>query len=152
MTPATSPTAKLSLEVKVAVNLGQTLPITAQATIAGRKIELEVARTPEQQAMGLMSRIKLGDYRGMLFLFDPPQVVRFWMKNVRISLDMIFLQDGEVKAIAASVPPCTSNPCPTYGPETAVNQVIELRGGRASELGLKVGERVKIEFLDSKRS
>jgi uncharacterized membrane protein (UPF0127 family) len=134
------------------MNLGQTLPISAQATIAGHTIGLEVARTPKQQAMGLMYRIALEDYRGMLFKFESPQLVRFWMKNVRIPLDMIFLQDGEVKAITASVPPCTTSPCPTYGPETLVNQVIELRGGRAAELGLKVGDQVKIQFLDSKRS
>jgi hypothetical protein len=101
--------------------------------------------------MGLMYRTTLADDRGMLFPFEPPQPVSFWMKNVRIPLDMIFLRDGEVKAIAASVPPCTAEPCPTYGPPTAVNQVIELRGGRAAELGLKVGDRVKIKFLDSKR-
>ena len=150
-TPARSPIATPSPQVE-SVNLGQTLPISAQATIAGHTIGLEVARTPEQQATGLMYRSALGDYRGMLFKFESPQVARFWMKNVRIPLDMIFLQDGEVKAMAASVPPCTTSPCPSYGPETLINQVIELRGGRAAELGLKVGEQVKIKFLDSERS
>lgn len=146
-TPAISPTATPA-QVKASVNLGQTLPISAQAIIAGSTIGLEVAQTQQQQAMGLMYRITLQDNRGMLFAFDPPQPVSFWMKNVRIPLDMIFLQDGEVKAIAASVPPCTAEPCPTYGPRTAVNQVIELRGGRAAELGLQVNDKVKIKFLD----
>lgn len=146
-TPAISPTATPD-QVKASVNLGKTLPISAQAIIAGSTIELEVAQTQQQQAMGLMYRIALPDNRGMLFAFNPPQPVRFWMKNVRIPLDMIFLQNGEVKAIAASVPPCTAEPCPTYGPGTAVNQVIELRGGRAAELGLQVNDKVKIKFLD----
>ncbi len=150
-TPATPPLATPSPVVETRMDLGQKLPISAQAIIAGRTIGLEVARTPQQQAMGLMYRTTLADDRGMLFPFEPPQPVSFWMKNVRIPLDMIFLRDGEVKAIAASVPPCTAEPCPTYGPPTAVNQVIELRGGRAAELGLKVGDRVKIKFLDSKR-
>jgi hypothetical protein len=138
-------------QVKAPVNLGQTLPISAQAIIAGRIIELEVAQTQQQQATGLMYRITLPDNRGMLFSFDSPQPIRFWMKNVRIPLDMIFLKDGEVKAIAASVPPCTAEPCPTYGPGTAVNQVIELRGGRAAELGVKVNDKVNIKFLNSRR-
>ena len=150
-TPAISPTATPSPQVEVPVNLGQTLPISAQSVIAGRVIELEVARTQQQQAIGLMYRTTLADNRGMLFPFEPPQTVNFWMQNVRIPLDMIFLRDGKVEAIAISVPPCTTQPCPTYGPETVVNQVIELRGGRAAELGLKVGEQVKIKFLDSKR-
>ena len=83
----------------------------------------------------------------MLFKFKSPQKVSFWMKNCQISLDMIFLRDGVVKAIELSAPPCTADPCPTYGPDTAVDQVIELRGGRAAELDVKVGDRIEIEFL-----
>ncbi|AFZ33769.1 protein of unknown function DUF192 [Stanieria cyanosphaera PCC 7437] len=126
---------------------GQILPIAAKTNIKGQIIELEVAQTPEQQATGLMFRDSLPDNRGMLFSFDTPQVTSFWMKNVSISLDMIFLYQGKVKAIAANVPPCTTNPCPVYGPKTIIDQVIELRGGRAKELGLKVNDLVQIEFL-----
>lgn len=135
--------------LQISQNLGQNLPVSAHALIAGQKFELEVARTQEQQATGLMYRTRLADNRGMLFVFDSPQSTRFWMKNVRIPLDMVFLRDGKVQAIAASVPPCNTKTCPTYGPESAVDQVIELRGGRAAEVGLKVGDRVQIKFLDS---
>jgi len=129
---------------------GQQLPISAKATIAGQVIQLEVARTPEQQATGLMYRKSLADDRGMLFPFDPPRQVGFWMKNVPINLDMIFLRNGEVKEIAANVPPCEETPCSTYGPAaTAIDSVIELRGGRAAALGLKVGDRIAVEFLDA---
>lgn len=132
------------------INVGQMLPISALADIGGQRIKLEVARTPQQQAMGLMYRTALADDRGMLFPFDPPRPASFWMKNTLIPLDMIFLRNGQVKAIATNVPPCTTNPCPSYGPDTTViDQVIELRGGRAAELGLKVGDRVNIRFLDS---
>lgn len=127
---------------------GQTLPIAAKTNIKGEIIELEVAQTPQQQATGLMFRDSLPDNRGMLFSFDKPQVTSFWMKNVNISLDMIFLYQGKVKAIASNVPPCKTNPCPVYGPKTIIDQVIELRGGRAKELGLKVNDLVNIEFLE----
>ncbi|MEP0787746.1 MULTISPECIES: DUF192 domain-containing protein [Cyanophyceae] len=130
-------------------NLGQTLPISAKAIIAGEAIALEVARTPEQQAMGLMYRTSLADDRGMLFEFGTPRPIGFWMKNTLIPLDMIFMRDGVVKFIAANVPPCTTSICPTYGPDTPTDRVIELRGGRAAELGLKVGDRVTIEQLDT---
>ncbi|MFB2976616.1 DUF192 domain-containing protein [Microseira sp. BLCC-F43] len=126
---------------------GQMLPISAQATIAGKTINLEVTRTPEQQALGLMYRTSLPDDRGMLFEFNPPHPVSFWMKNVKIPLDMIFLRQGVVRAIAANVPPCNAIPCPTYGPNTPIDQVIELRGGRASQLGLRVGDRITVQFL-----
>lgn len=132
-------------------NAGQMLPISAQAEIRGQRISLEVARTRQQQQMGLMYRTSLADNRGMLFPFDPPQPTSFWMKNTKIPLDMIFLRDGQVKAIVANVPPCKADPCPSYGPENTIliDQVIELRAGRAAELGLKVGDRVSIQFLDS---
>ncbi len=123
------------------------LPITAQAQMAGQTIQLEVAQTAEQQQMGLMYRPPLPDDRGMLFAFNPPRQVRFWMENTPSPLDMVFLYQGEVKDIAANVPSCTRKPCPTYGPWTEIDQVIELRSGRAAELGLKVGDRVTIQFL-----
>lgn len=133
---------------------GQMLPISAQAAIRGQRILLEVARTRQQQQMGLMYRTSLADNRGMLFPFDPPQPVSFWMKNTKIPLDMIFLRNGQVKAISANVPPCKADPCPSYGPENTIiiDQVMELRAGRAAELGLKVGDRINIKFLDTNTS
>jgi uncharacterized membrane protein (UPF0127 family) len=71
------------------------------------------------------------------------------MKNTPSPLDMVFLLNGKVKAIAVDAHPCAADPCPTYSSNDTVNQVIELRSGRAEELGLKVGDRLSIEFLDS---
>jgi uncharacterized protein len=127
---------------------GQNLPISAYATISGRKFELEVAKTPQQQQIGLMYRTSLADNRGMLFVFASPQPTRFWMKNTLIPLDMIFLREGEVIAIAAAVPPCKTATCPTYGADTEIDKVIELRSGTIAQIGLKVGDRVKIQYLD----
>lgn len=129
------------------ISPAQRLPISAEADIAGQVIQLEVARTPQEQAMGLMYRTSLPGDRGMLFSFDPPRPVQFWMQDTLIPLDMVFMRDGEIKSIVASAQPCTSTPCPTYGPRReAVNQVIELAGGRAAELGLAVGDRITIRF------
>jgi uncharacterized protein len=140
-------TGTLASQPATATTSGQVLPVSARARIADRPIELEVAKTSEQQAMGLMYRTSLADDRGMLFEFQPARLVNFWMKNCKISLDMIFLRDGVVTAIAAETPPCTADPCPTYGPDTPVDRVIEIRGGRAAELGVKVGDRIEIEFF-----
>ncbi|MDY7002410.1 MAG: DUF192 domain-containing protein [Cyanobacteriota bacterium] len=123
---------------------GQILPITAKAHISNQIINLEVAKTPQEKAIGLMYRTKLADDRGMLFSFDPPRKVKFWMKNCLISLDIIFINSGIVQAIAENVPPCLADPCPTYGPDVLVDRVIEVRGRRAKELGLKVGDRIMI--------
>lgn len=129
------------------VELGQMLPISAQASFSGQTINLEVAQTPLEQAMGLMFRTELPDNQGMLFTIDPPRIVNFWMRNVFINLDMVFLRNGEIQAIFSNLPPCETEPCPTYGPNTPVDGVIELRGGRATELALRVGDRIDIQPL-----
>ena len=137
--------------VQTPENPGQMLPITAQAKLGQEIIQLEVAKTPQQQALGLMFRTTLAPDRGMLFPFERPRIVGFWMKNCKIPLDMIFLRNGVVKAIQVNALPCQQDPCPTYGPDVPVDQVIELGGERSQELGLKVGDRIPIQFLDSSR-
>jgi uncharacterized protein len=133
--------------------LVQKLPLTAQININGRVILLEVARTPEQQSIGLMNRQDLAADRGMLFVFSPPRPVSFWMKNTLIPLDMVFVSNGVVKHIGKQILPCEGDPCPSYGPEprTDIDGVIELRGGRAAELRLKVGDRLKVGNYSAKR-
>ncbi len=128
---------------------GQMLQLSAQIQLADQVIQLEVARTPEQQEMGLMYRTDLAPDRGMVFPFDPPRRVGFWMKDTLIPLDMVFLLKGKVQAISSNVPPCKADPCPIYGPKALVDQVIELRAGQAEALGLKVDDRIVIQPLSS---
>ncbi len=120
-------------------SFAQALPVGAMTVLGGKTVELEVTRSPEEQALGLMYRENLPDDRGMLFSFNPARTVRFWMKNVVIPLDMVFLYQGKIVGIEADVPPCTSEPCATYGPGGWVDQVIELRGGRAARVGPQGG-------------
>ncbi len=124
------------------IDVGQLLPISVSTIVGDRAIGLEVAKTPQEQATGLMFRTELPDDRGMFFPIEPARNVRFWMKNVLIELDMVFLREGVVQAIIPNVPPCLSETCPNYGPDVPVDGVIELRGGRAVQLGLKVGDRI----------
>ena len=149
-TTAKSPTVTPESLTQTPVNTGQNLPISAIATFPKNiKIQLEVARTQQQQQMGLMYRKALPDNGGMLFLFPNAQPVQFWMKNVPVALDMVFLRKGVVQYVQVSAPPCDKEPCSTYGPNVLIDQVIELRSGRATELGLQKGDQVKIDFLTS---
>lgn len=126
----------------------QYLPIGAEVTVQGQRLALEVAKTPAQQALGLMFRPRLADNRGMIFPFSPARPVSFWMFNTPEPLDMIFLYQGEIRAIASQVPPCRTMPCPSYGPSLVpIDAVIELRAGRSQELGLKKGDRLNVRFL-----
>ena len=125
----------------------QNLPISAQLIVNDEKIDLEVARTSQQQQLGLMYRTELPKDRGMLFPFSESIVASFWMKNVNISLDIIFVRDGVVDSIARDVPPCPSEPCPIYRSQGFINQVIELPGGRAKELNIRKGDKLNVIFF-----
>jgi uncharacterized membrane protein (UPF0127 family) len=100
---------------------------------------MEMAGTAAQQERGLMFRRSLAPNEGMLFPYSPPQSVAFWMKNTVIALDMIFVrQDGTVARIATAKP-LDETPVPSGEP---ITMVIEIRGGRAAELGIMEGDRV----------
>jgi len=109
----------------------------------GRSVTAELAVTDEERARGLMFREKLLDDQGMLFVFAEEEPHAFWMKNTLIPLDILWLgSDRKIIHIEKNVPPCTADPCPSYGPETPAGFVLEIRAGLFDELGLKTGDRL----------
>ena len=146
------PAAAATLWLCVGIAIGDTpatepqyLPISAKAEVGSSTILLEVARTPQERALGLMFRPALAEDRGMLFPADPSHPIRMWMKNVPVALDLVFIYEGRIVALAEQVPPCLEASCPSYGPfKQAVDQVLELRAGRDAELGLSPGEPIRI--------
>jgi uncharacterized protein len=123
------------------------LPVTARMEIRGTIIELEVAGTVEERARGLMYRPCLPKNRGMLFPYDPPEKVYYWMKNVLIPLDMIFLSGGKIKTIYKNVPLCRSENCSDYTSSSEIDQVLELNAGLSDELSLKENDVIIIHHL-----
>lgn len=71
--------------------------------------------------------------------------MKFWMHRTPASLDMVFLHQGQVIAIEANAAPCPRLPCPSYGPETPADGVVELAAGQAGALGISVGTRAAIQ-------
>ncbi|MCT7952129.1 DUF192 domain-containing protein [Ancylothrix sp. C2] len=123
-------------------NKPQSLPISGEVDIKGKIFDLEVARTPEEKAKGLMFREWLPGDQGMLFVYDPPEQASFWMKNTLIPLDMIFTKNSKVIYTVENAQPCKSTPCTTFAPPAPVDGVIELNAGWLKKLGLKVGDKV----------
>ena len=118
------------------------VPLTI-TTAAGKthRFVVEVAATPEEQAQGLMNRQSLAPDRGMIFPYQPPQPVAFWMKNTLIPLDMIFIAPGgRILRIEANTVPLSLEP---VGSGEAVEAVLELAGGRSAELGIAAGDKVE---------
>jgi len=111
--------------------------------IGNRKLTVEVAETPGQQMQGLMFRESIPDNFGMLFIYNDEETRSMWMKNTLVHLDLIFLdRERRVIDMYMNVPPCTCSPCPSYPSRKPAQYVLELKGNRSTELGLKVGDRV----------
>ncbi len=103
--------------------------------------KVEVARSESEQARGLMFRDALAPDGGMIFPMNPPRPASFWMKNTVISLDLIFIRpDGTIARIAAEAVPYSLEPIDSGEP---VSAVLEIAGGRAAELGISEGDKVR---------
>jgi len=115
------------------------VPLTIRSANGEHRFTVEVAATPAQQERGLMFRPSVGPDEGMIFPYDPPVSATFWMKNTLVPLDMVFIRaDGTIARIAHAVP-LTLDPVPAGEPVAAV---LEIRGGRAAELGIREGDVV----------
>ena len=99
-----------------------------------------LARTPSEQEIGLMYRPSPAPT--MAFIYDRPQYdVAFWMKNTIAPLDIVFALNGKVMAIRNGEPYSTATiRCPT-----PADLVIEFDQGTCQKLGIREGDRVRLE-------
>lgn len=112
------------------------------------KFKVEVAKTPEEQTMGLQHVDELSDDHGMWFVYEKSRVLTYWMKDTFIPLDIIFIDSGGIiQAIHSNVPPCFEiDPkqidCPVYASEVPVSFVLEVPGGVSTARQIQVGDSV----------
>ncbi len=116
--------------------------VTATGT---HDFQVEIARDEASRARGLMDRRFMPADHGMLFEFEREAPEAFWMKDTYIPLDMIFIsRAGVVTNIVANAEPLSERASPSGPPCMAV---LELNGGAAARIGLKVGDRVRHPFF-----
>jgi len=102
---------------------------------------VEVADSPAERSQGLMHRESLPRQAGMLFVYEEPQPVSFWMKNTLIPLDMLFIgADGVVRRVHENATPLDETPIPG-GRE--IFAVLEINGGLADVYGIEAGTQVR---------
>lgn len=112
---------------------------------ATHRFTVELAQSREEQEQGLMHRATLAKNEGMLFPQSPERVMRMWMKNTEIPLDMLFIDSaGHIVYIA---PMTTPNSTKVISRDTPVLAVLELAGGVAAEKNIRVGDRVEHEIF-----
>jgi uncharacterized membrane protein (UPF0127 family) len=139
--------AALYFVVLVALSArGEGLDALTIATLTGEhSFQVEIAKDDATRERGLMDRRYMAADRGMLFEFDHDAPASFWMKNTYIPLDMIFIaRSGSVTHIVANAEPLSERVIPSGGPCAAV---LELNGGTAAAIGLKVGDKIRHPFF-----
>jgi uncharacterized protein len=108
----------------------------------GEKIVAEVKIRAEQMKYGMMFRDALPKGRGMLFIHSKPGAYTYWMHNVRIPLDIIFMDSARtVTGVALNSPPCLGEAatCPHFGGNPNTLYVLEIGGGESKRLGIRPG-------------
>ncbi len=129
-----------SVPVRTAPSGLDLVPLSIQSANGRHAFTVEVARTSGEQSRGMMFRRAMGADDGMIFPFQPPRPASFWMRNTYLPLDIIFVRaDGTIARIAANATPLSEESIAVGEP---VASVLEIRGGRAAELGIAEGDRV----------
>jgi len=113
----------------------------------GKRFTVELAETPDQQALGLMFRENLPDDHGMLFPFPFAAKRSFWMKNTRIPLDIFYFDENlSLVSVSENTPPCRTQRCPSYPSSGPAKYVLELNSGKAAELGVQAGDVLELHL------
>lgn len=121
---------------------------TKAIRIKNSYIKVEVAQTRAERTKGLSGRTQLAKGEGMLFLFPDYNVRTFWMKEMYIPIDIIWIKDNVVKSCAENVQP-PEDPfldeafLPVYESNDIVNNVLEVKAGFCEQEGIEGGEIIE---------
>ncbi len=110
--------------------------------ISNNRIKIETAATFEQQTKGLSNRTSLPINAGMLFIYPDYQLRSFWMKEMKFSIDIIWIANKKVVGIEKNVPLPQTVPIPTYRSPQPVNYALEVNAGYADKHNVKPGDLV----------
>ena len=142
--------------VQVAISLGVLIGVACADSdgavgpaidVGGARFEVEIAATSKERSRGLSGRESLADSSGMLFVFESTRVPSFWMKDMLIPLDFVWIgEECNVVDLHTDVPPppagAPTGSLPRYIPGSPVRYVLEINAGRVGELGIEIGDRV----------
>ena len=150
-------------------NLNSEIYKKGEVIINNQIIKVEIADKPELMLKGLSGRKNLAENSGMLFIFSKPDIYKFWMKEMKFPLDIIWIQtrtnadltqtyeeipgelvigiEGQIVEIWQNAPiPQTKTEIPLYRPQNLANYVLEVKAGTVEKYGWKVGDEVEIRL------
>ncbi|KKU10041.1 MAG: hypothetical protein UX13_C0022G0012 [Candidatus Woesebacteria bacterium GW2011_GWB1_45_5] len=142
---------KNSKNLKFTIAPNSTATAEKTVTIGESVIKVEIADTQSQRAKGLSGRSSIEENSGMIFVFDSQNVTPiFWMKDMIIPIDIVWINDGKVVKIDTNIrPPKENTPdknLPTYVAGQPVDYVLEVNAGFVENQGIKIGDSVQIQF------
>ncbi len=124
-----------------------TTPLIIHTSNGEIRFNVEVAQTPEELKTGLMYRTQMPLNNGMIFSMDPIRPTAMWMKNTKISLDMLFIApDATISLIKENATPMSEEHIISRDP---VRAVIELNAGQVKRHGIKIGDKVNHAILNN---
>lgn len=124
-------------------------PPDAWVTIRAQRVAVEIADTPEKQALGLGQRDALAIGHGMLFPYDRPSEHAFWMRGMRFSIDIVWIFKERIVKIDAHVPFEPGGNGPTLYSGSLVDAVLEVPAGYSVVHGWQVGDRVETLYANA---
>ncbi len=111
-----------------------------------KTLDIEIADNDYETQTGLMYRTKLGTNHGMLFIFPDEDFRSFYMKNTKIPLDIIYIDEAKIiVSIQKNTKPFDETSLPSDAP---AKYVLEVNGGLSDEWQLEVGDRIDYEEMN----
>jgi uncharacterized membrane protein (UPF0127 family) len=131
-----------------AFNKEGTLAFLKQGTLdTVRIIDIEIADTPDERSQGMMYRSEITDDKGMLFIFERSEERQFWMKNTKVSLDIMFADENfQIVTIYKHTTPYSEASLPSF---KNAKYVIEVSGGFTNRYHIAEGDQVTFERENS---
>jgi hypothetical protein len=119
-----------------------------EVSVAGNVFYADVAATPFKQAKGLSGREKLGDSEAMLFVFRKPSLRVFWMRGMKIPIDIVWIRENVVIGIVGNVlpePGISYLKLKRYSSPSAADMVLEVAAGVAKKMNINVDDSVSVK-------
>lgn len=122
-------------------------PDHTKISIRNSDIFVVIADTDVKRTQGLSGWTKLGEDEGMLFIFPVPNIYPFWMKEMKIPLDFIWIDENKVVDVTQNVPPPKAedkvSALPLYYPRSSINKVLEVNAGFIKKRKIQIGDTVR---------
>lgn len=113
----------------------------AEIIVGSQIFKVEIADTDKERVQGLKNRESLERGAGMLFVYDEPVILSFWMKDTKIPLDVIWISEDLEIVDIKTLSPCEIDKCPVFSVNENAKYVLEINAG---EFMGKIGHKVEI--------